>query len=208
MKITIDEKICHKHKLSVLEVLMSLFVRQGGDTVDVLNNLINREVLVRQNGKLFITQRWNDEIDEIICDSSGGVNNEERLVNLASKMIECYPEGKMKDRFGRVTPYYYRCNKPEVVRKLKKFFLQFGDFPDDAIIDATKRYVAANSRSNNSNLRLIKYFILKDAIKEGEDGNGHVEQVSDLLTFLENKEEGAEVTETASSEDWMTTLRN
>ena len=206
MKITIDDKICHKHKLSVLEVLMSLFVRQGGDTVAVLENLTNREVLVRKNGKLLVTQHWNDEIDEILCDSAGGVNDEERLLNLAKKMIECYPEGRMKDRFGRLTPYYYRCNRPEVIKKLKKFFVQFGNFSDDDIIDATKRYVAANSRSNNTNLRLIKYFILKDAVKEGEDGNGHVEQVSDLLTFLENKEEGAEVVETSTSGDWTTKL--
>jgi hypothetical protein len=37
-------------------------------------------------------------------------------------------------------------------------------------------------------MRLIKYFILKDDVKPSEDGTGHVEQISDLATFLENKE--------------------
>ena len=34
-------------------------------------------------------------------------------------MRECFPQGKMPG-----TAYYYRCNNAEVVKKLKKFFVQ------------------------------------------------------------------------------------
>jgi hypothetical protein len=119
-------------------------------------------------------------------------------------MRECFPQGKMRDKFGRETPYYYRCNNPEVIKKLKKFFTQFGNYSDEDIISATKRYVASFN-GNYAGMRLIKYFILKDAVKQGEEGS-HVEQVSDLLTFLENGESEEEVV--INNGDWLTTSRN
>jgi hypothetical protein len=108
----------------------------------------------------------------------------------------------MKDRFGRPTPYYYRCNNGEVVKKLKKFFTIFGNVSDEEILDATKRYVAS-FQGNYTGMRIIKYFILKDDVKPSEDGQGHVEQISDLATFLENKESEEEV---VNNEDWTTKL--
>jgi hypothetical protein len=127
-------------------------------------------------------------LDEILADSSGSVEKtDEELLALAQKMRELYPQGKMKDRFGRLTPYYYRCNNGEVVKKLKKFFTVFGNYSDDEILDATRRYVAS-FQGNYTGMRLIKYFIMKDDVKPSEDGTGHVEQISDLATFLENKE--------------------
>lgn len=208
MKFTIDDKISLKHKLTVPEVLAALSVRQAKNYEEMMENLFNREVLVQQGDKTLVTQHWSDVLDEIICDSSGSYGSDERLLNLAVAMRECFPKGKMKDRIGRETPYYYRCNNNEVIKKLKKFFAQFGNYPDEEILDATKRYVATNSRNNYANMRLIKYFILKDAVKQGEDGKDHVEQVSDLATFLENKEEESPISKTASSDDWLMSSRN
>ena len=108
------------------------------------------------------------------------------------------------DRMSIATSYYYRCNKAEVVKKLKKFFEFFGNYSDEDILDATKRYVAS-FRGDYKRLRLIKYFILKDAVKETEDGN-HVEQISDLLTFVENRESEEEVGVNTSEGDWTTKL--
>ena len=56
-------------------------------------------------------------------------------------------------------------------------------------------------------VKCIKYFILKDALKQGEDGNDHVEQISDLATFLENKEEES-TKMTNISDDWLMSSRN
>lgn len=197
--------------MTVPEVLLALAIRAQGST-DVLENMINREILVRPNEKAplvtyLVTQHWSDVLDEIIADSSGKVEkSDEELIQLAQKMRELYPQGKMKDRFGRATPYYYRCNNAEVVKKLKKFFTVFGDVPDDDILDATKRYVAS-FRGNYTGMRLIKYFILKDDVRPSEDGTGHVEQISDLATFLENKEsEGEE--EVINGDEWLMSARN
>jgi hypothetical protein len=141
-------------------------------------------------------------VDEIISDSSGSIDkSDEEFLELAKQMRDLYPRGKMKNRFGQLTPYYYRCNKSEVIKKLKKFFFLFGNYSDEDILDATKRYVAS-FRGNYTNMRLIKYFILKDDVKPGEDGN-HVEQISDLATFLENKESEEEV---GTNEDWTTKM--
>lgn len=202
MKITIDEKKCLKHKLTLTECLLALAVRTCQNADEILANMLNREILVKKDGKYLITQHWSDVVDEIISDSSGSIDkSDEEFLELAKQMRDLYPRGKMKNRFGQLTPYYYRCNNSEVIKKLKKFFLLFGNYSDEDILDATKRYVAS-FRGNYTNMRLIKYFILKDDVKPGEDGN-HVEQISDLATFLENKESEEEV---GTNEDWTTKM--
>lgn len=190
MKLIIDEKVCLKHKMTVPEVLFALAIRCSKSPQGELLNMEKREVLVRDKGTYKVTMHWSDVLDEIISDSSGMVEkSDEELLELAKKMRELYPQGKMKDRFGRLTPYYYRCNNSEVVKKLKKFFTIFGNVSDEDILSATRRYVAS-FQGNYTGMRLIKYFILKDDVRPSEDGQGHVEQISDLATFLENKEEG------------------
>ena len=201
MKITIDEKVCTKYKITPVEVLFALAIRASESPHGELLNMENREILVKDRGVYKVTQHWSDVLDEILSDSSGSVTKtDEELLELAKQMRELYPQGKMKDRYGRLTPYYYRCNNSEVVKKLKKFFTVFGNVSDDEILDATKRYVAS-FQGNYTGMRLIKYFILKDDVRPTEDGN-HVEQISDLATFLENKEEDEEV----NNDDWTTKL--
>jgi hypothetical protein len=206
MKVTINEKVCLKHKLTLTEFLMALAVRTCQNVGEVFDNMLNREIIVKQGEDYLITQRWSDVLDEIISDSSGSVEKtDEELLELAKQMREIYPAGKMKSRSGLSTPYYYRCNNSEVVKKLKKFFTLFGSRPDEEILDATRRYVAS-FHGNYSNMRLIKYFILKDDVRLSEDGTGHVEQISDLATFLENKEsEGEEVN---NDDSWLMNSRN
>ena len=198
MKIVIDEKICKKHHLSVTEVLVSLGIRSSEDVNETLNELEEKQVLVYKDNNYMVTQPWSDILDEILCDSCSGEDNEERLIELAKKMRECFPEGKMPG-----TAYYYRCNVREVVLKLKKFFLQYGNYSDDKIIDATKRFIEAYN-GNYKYLPLIKYFISKNKTVTDEDGTSHIQEVSELASYLENKE-----TETkATSDDWLMSARN
>ena len=204
MKIVIDEKVCTKHKMTIQEVLIALIMRMG-KVPDTMENMLNREILV-DTGEYQVTQHWSDVLDEIISDSSGSIEkSDEELLELAKQMRELYPQGKMKDRYGRMTPYYYRCNNSEVVKKLKKFFTVFGNVSDEDILDATKRYVAS-FQGNYSGMRLIKYFILKDDVKPSEDGTGHVEQISDLATFLENKE--SEEGDENNDDSWLMSSKN
>lgn len=207
MKLTIDEKVCLKHKMTVPEVLAALSVRMSDNHEAMMENLFNREILVQSNDQTFLTQKWSDVLDEIICDSSQGCKKtDSELVELALRVMQCFPEGKMKDRFGRPTPYYYRCNKSEVSKALKRFFTQFGsEYSDDAIVNAAKRYVASFN-GNYTGMRIAKYFIMKNPTKQDENGKGYVEQVSDLLTFLENG--GSEEEVVINDEDWLMNSRN
>ena len=204
MKLIIDEKVCRKHKMLDQEVLIALAVRAGGYE-QVIQNMLNMEILVEDAGQLKITQHWSDVIDEILSDSSGVTDkSDEELLELAKQMRELYPQGKMRDRHGRMTPYYYRCNNSEVVKKLKKFFTTFGNYSNEEILEATKRYVAS-FQGNYTGMRLIKYFIMKDDSKPTEDGN-HIEQISDLATFLENRESEGE--EGINDDSWAMISKN
>lgn len=206
MKLIIDEALCSKHKMTITEVLLALAVRSSENLQDELFNMQNREILVNDRGIYKVTQHWSDVLDELLSDSSGASEKtDEQLIMLAKQMREIFPQRKMLDRLGRPTPYYYRCNTSEVVRKLKKFFTIFGNIPDSDIIDATKRYVAS-FHGDYTGMRLIKYFILKDDVKPSEDGTGHVEQISDLATFLENKD--CEEEEVINGDSWLMTSRN
>lgn len=207
MKITIDDKICLKHKMTFEEFLMALMFRHVKDPREITNNLLNREIIVAHGGQHLVTQHWSEVMDEILADSQGGERTDEELLELAKKMREAYPQGRMIDRkTGQPTSYYFRCNTGEVAKKLKTFFARYGNYSDEDILDAEKRYVASyRGNYQQKGFRLIKYFILKDDVKQGPDGN-YVEPLSPLLDFLENKEEeGVEVT---NSDDWMMSVRN
>lgn len=192
MKITIDDKICLKHGLTPNEAMLALVIKTGEMEEDI-SNMVARGILVDKE-KYLVTQRWSDVLDEILCDSQSSIEkSDEELLNLAQRMRECFPQGKMPG-----TPYYYRCNNSEVIKKLKKFFIQYGNYPDDDIVDACKRFVAS-FRGNYKYLPLVKYFISKLKDQEDEDGTIHKVEYSPLADYLENKEET--VTDTS---DWNT----
>lgn len=209
MKTVLNEKICLKHNLTLQELLVALAVR-GGKVNEVVNNLISREVIVERNGEYYITQHWNDVVDEILCDSANnGIDlSDERLLALAKRVQECFPVMKMRNAYGQETPFYYRCNKTEIKNKLKKFLTVYGDVPDDDIVDATKRYVATYASKGYVGMRLAKYFIIKEDRKLHADEEIHVEEISDLATFLENKTDEEETADIVNGDDWLVNSRN
>ena len=204
MKITIDEKICLKHKLTVEEALLVLLIRSAGNLKEIAQNLTNREVVVQVNGKHLVTQHWSDVLDEILADSSGE-QDEKRLENLAKQMRTLYPEGRMIDkRTGQPTSYYFRSNPKEIAHKLKTFFMRYGNFSEEDILNAEKRYVASfGGNYQQRGFRLLKYFIFKDDVKQGPDGN-YVEPLSPLYDFLVNKE--SEESVGVNTNDWTTKM--
>ena len=209
MKTVLNEKICLKHNLTLQELLVALAVREGRVN-EVVNNLVSREVIVERNGEYYITQHWNDVVDEILCDSANnGIDlSDERLLALAKRVQECFPIMKMRNAYGQETPFYYRCNKTEIKNKLKKFLTVYGDVPDDDIVDATKRYVATYASKGYVGMRLAKYFIIKEDRKLHADEEIHVEEISDLATFLENKTDEEETADIVNGDDWLVNSRN
>ena len=56
-------------------------------------------------------------------------------------------------------------------------------------------------------MRLAKYFIIKDDKRLTVDDEVHVEQLSDLATFLENKSEN-KPQDIVNGDDWLLNSRN
>lgn len=199
MKLILDENKCLKHKMTLEEVLLALAIR-AEDIKKCINNMLAREILVLDNGILKVTQHWSDELDEVLAESGGCTMSDEELKALAKKMIDSYPHGVMIDKkTGRPTAYYFQCNNAEVRNKLKSFFARYGEYPEEDLLDAERRYVARwNGNYQQLGFRQLKYFIFK---KDKDTG----EITSPLLDFLENKEGEEDV---IIGDDWQTTSRN
>lgn len=198
MKITLDEKTCLKYKLTLQEALIAAAVSMG-NYKSTFDNMINRHVLGIMGQS--IDSKWKDTIKNLI-------NSEDaRFEALAIKVQECFPKQKMINPNGLTSPFYFRCNKGEIKNKLKKFIEVYGEVSDDDIVDATKRYVASYAPKGYRGMRLAKYFIIKDDRKLSADDEVHVEQLSDLATFLENKTEDTP-SDIVDGDDWLMNSRN
>lgn len=198
MKIILDEKTCLKNKLTLQEVLIAAAVSMG-NYKSVFDNMINRHVLGIMGQS--IDSKWKDTIKNLID------AEDERFEALATKVQECFPKQKMMYANGTASPFYFRCNKTEIKNKLKKFLTIYGDVTDEDIIDATKRYVASYAPKGYRGMRLAKYFIMKDDRKLMADEEVHVEEISDLATFLENKTEDTP-SDIVDGDDWLMNSRN
>ena len=198
MKITLDEKTCLKNKLTLQEALIATAVSMG-NYKSVFDNMINRHVLGIMGQS--VDSKWKDTIKNLIN------SEDERFEALAIKVQECFPKQKMMYANGTASPFYFRCNKTEIKNKLKKFLTIYGDVSDEDIIDATKRYVASYASKGYRGMRLAKYFIMKDDRKLMADDEIHVEEISDLATFLENKTEDTP-SDIVDGDDWLMNSRN
>lgn len=198
MKITLDEKTCLKNKLTLQETLIATAVSMG-NYKSVFDNMINRHVLGIMGQS--VDSKWKDIIKNLIDAEDA------RFETLAIKVQECFPKQKMMYANGTASPFYFRCNKTEIKNKLKKFLTIYGDVSDEDIIDATKRYVASYASKGYRGMRLAKYFIMKDDRKLMADDEVHVEEISDLATFLENKTEDTP-SDIVDGDDWLMNSRN
>lgn len=198
MKITLDEKTCLKNKLTLQEALIATAVSMG-NYKSVFDNMINRHVLGIMGQS--VDSKWKDTIKNLMD------AEDERFETLATKVQECFPKQKMMYTNGTASPFYFRCNKTEIKNKLKKFITIYGEVSDEDIIDATKRYVASYVPKGYRGMRLAKYFIMKDDRKLMADDEVHVEEISDLATFLENKTEDTP-SDIVDGDDWLMNSRN
>ena len=193
MKITIDEKKCLKYKLTFKEFLAALTIKNLKDPKSVIDTLVNRNILDIKDDKYVVTDKWSEILDKILTESGGTEKTDAEFIEMAKKMRELYPEGKMLG-----TTYFYRCNNKEVANKLKRFFIQYGDkYTEQDILDATQRFVAA-FKGNYKYLPLLKYFISKQKSVEDEEGVSHNIEYSPLADYLENPDSN----ENGYNDDW------
>lgn len=198
MKITLDEKTCLKNKLTLQEALIATAVNLGGYD-KTLNNMILRGIINGSHTK--VLSDWESIIKKLTD------NEDSRFEELALQVQACFPKQKMMYANGTASPFYFRCNKTEIKNKLKKFLTIYGEVTNEDIIDATKRYVASYAPKGYRGMRLAKYFIMKDDRKLMADDEIHVEEISDLATFLENKTEDTP-SDIVEGDDWLMNSRN
>lgn len=193
MKITIDEAVCKKHMLSLEEVVILIAIKSNRNLYGIVHDLLEKEALVEHDGELFLTQHWNDVLQETLIDSEEIIDND-TIESLAKALMEIFPKGK-KDG----TNTYWRGNLKDNILRLKKFFKLYGNnFTPEELVEAAKTYV--NSFNGQYKfMRTLKYFIWKSARKVDSEGKEFIEEVSELASILENK--GEEV-----PQDWTTTL--
>ena len=194
MTISINEKICENHGITLEELLAVLLVKSVDNLSELFESLVAKNILYKDLfGNYMVTQSWQDLADTILLDSDKELNHDEDLEALAVTLMGLFPQGKKEG-----TNFYYKCNKKDVTLKLKKFLKLYGNYTSEQIIEATKRYVQSFN-GNYSYMRLLKYFIWKNEIKINSEGKRIVEEVSDLANWIENSD-------TLVNNNWSSTL--
>ena len=118
-------------------------------------------------------------------------SKEDRFILLADALRELYPKGKKEG-----TAYMWRDSTSVISKRLKAFTKKYGDFTDEQILEATKRYVNSFN-GDHRYMQLLKYFISKQSVIDGS-----IEDSSQLLSYIQNEDATS-----MNEEDWMTTLR-
>lgn len=200
MKITIDEDACKKVKLSLPEVLMITLVKTGVDIETLLKQMKEKQILVEEHTllgtNLLVTQRWSDLSDKALLSADKSVPDNKRLESLAKSLMEVFPAGKKEG-----TSQYWKGNLRDNTLRLAKFFKLYGDkYTDEQLIEAAKNYVSSHN-GKYQYMRVLKYFIWKDTRKVNSEGEGYIEEVSDLAAFIENAKD-----EKNLKDDWMSTM--
>lgn len=198
MKLTIDSAVIDKYNMTVQEFLTLMLVIHRVNLNEAKKALISKGYVISvidfDSGTDFErTKLGVDTYNNIILKSSPqNMATEERLKNLATKLKEIYPKGK-KDG-----TWYWADGVAVIARRLQIFFHKYDkkmELTDEQIIKATQKYV--DEMIGKPDMRLLKYFIFKEAIGKG----GDVEPTSDLLSYIENIDQVDE-----SSEDNFVTL--
>ena len=197
MKIEVSDEICKKYNLSITEALVLIGLKYSSQ--EVFQKLNKERFLLDLGSSIFneetkykLSRKANEVLSCILAESTDVVaKRTTNIEELADKLRDIYPNGKILN-----TNYYYRCNRQDIINKLKTFFKMYGTkHTDEQIINATQKYV--NSFNGNyAYLKLLKYFIWKDERLKGES-------VQSLLAdFIEN--ESAEGT---TNTDWTVELK-
>lgn len=182
MTITIDEEVCKNWGLTMPEVLAIVLVKTGADIPMLFANLEDKKALVKDIfNKYLVTLGYDERIASVLLDSDKDRQPQDRIELLAGQMMELFPALK---KVG--SSQYFRGNKKDITLRLKKFFKLYGNkFSNDQILDATKKYVESFN-GNYTYMRVLKYFIWKDEKRVNSDGEGYVDEVSDLASYIEN----------------------
>ena len=208
MKIVLDTEVCKKEGKDADVIIYLLSLLSGCKiTANTFEN-------ARQQGMLRFEQMYDprkpfpeyvsltdtaEHVVESLMASSVNVASEERYAQLAEKLREIFPSGK-KPGYA----YTWRDSVSCIADRLKKFFMKYGEYSDEQVIEATKAYVASFN-GNYTYMQLLKYFIWKNKVTGEEVVRGRivgeVERQSQLAAWIED------TPEKSTSADWEIELR-
>lgn len=184
MNIQFDEKVLKEYNLSFSQIIFLLYHSILIEREEI-DDLINRGLIgnsyiagIKQENKFFSIPKTAELIDEIILKSNTNKSEKDRLFTLAYQLQQIFPEGKKGN-------WFWRGSSAEIRNKLFSFFKKFGEYSDEDIIEATKRYVDSY-KHDRTFMHILKYFIWKRV--DGEDK-------SELASWIENMNQEANIQE-------------
>lgn len=182
MKYVIDEDVLKRWGIS-LPAFCALLLIKFDQRLDAVEQLTKHLGVTKCLHSFVISQDAQDLLVKILLEAEKEIPTENQVEPLAKALMELFPQGKKPG-----TSTYWRGNLKDNKMRLLKFFKLYGTkYSDEQIIEATKRYV--DSFNGNYNyMRVLKYFIWKDARKLDAEGKTYVEEVSDLASVLENQD--------------------
>ena len=209
MKIVIDTEVCKKEGKDADVVLYLLSLLSG---CKITTNTFEK---ARQQNLLKFEKPYDRRFpfpeyvslnptgeyvaEGIMANSNISNAPEDSYLELANKLREIFPAGK-KPGYA----YTWRDSPSCIADRLKKFFLKYGEYTDEQIIQATKAYVDSFN-GNYQYMQLLKYFIWKNKVTGEEVVRGRivgeVEKQSQLAAWLED------APEKKTSIDWEVELR-
>lgn len=199
MKITIDSDVCKKYNLSIPQVLYLILSHDKIHIPTLVSRLPTRLGVYNQftDWQYYLNDDGTELLRTILTESEPEIKAAgDRYENLAIQLREIFPEGK-KDN-----TYYWRDSVRVIANRLKAFVTKYHiQNTDEEIINATKRYVESFN-GDYKFMQLLKYFIMKNKRVRNEDGFEEVQDESQLLSYLDNKNEV-----NVANTDWMTQLR-
>ena len=184
MKFTIDEDVVKKVStvdgitLTVEEVVACLLNELCDNGIDVINNLIDRGILVQEN-TMFYTRikpfrKYRDLVKKILLLSDNTLPGNDELAPLAKALKDIYPKGRRNDD----SAIFWQDSLTATVDRLKslyKHFPEIKEYTNEQIINATRKYVDMFG-NNKTYMRTLNYFLWKR--------NETI--TSDLIKILEN----------------------
>lgn len=186
-RLTIDLSKLQKYNLQPADFLLILAYVWKADLDEAAHRMCKMGTARIDLGMVVPFQLSLERFFNAIRDSETDHIPEEELDRLAAKLREVYPSGT-----NRLGQFWVEGTKL-ISHRLRMFMLEYGRYPDEDIVEATRKYV--QDMEGSPYMRTLKNFIYKD----GETGS---ERSSDLYTYLENKDD-----DSSAKGDWTARVK-
>lgn len=116
MNYVINEDICKKKGMDLPSLLAVLLVKTGVNITELFNDLVNKEVLVKDmfSEGFLVTQRWDSTCSDILLSADTSVPSDEQLLPLVDTLMSIFPSGKKEG-----TSLYWKGNRKDNKERLQ-----------------------------------------------------------------------------------------